>query len=1145
MEQEKHYFKRSMSLFLSLVMIMSVFTGLNISVSADDEELIDIDIFRTQCILGIADDPKNTNTIAECNKIYECYVTEEAFSPTKSFLDNCYSDAALMADYNEWKTYSALGSVSSIVDEQLKKEQYYEALIIAIYSNSVGDEHISGEDNEFEELLKNKALNNSITLTSTFCDTYGVAKDAKMLGISDAKNKSKTTLQKVFSNETAGTVLEIFDILIDMGLTVSECFERASAYGEMVNLDDETKIWLNSMYNACGDGYDEKLSLALNNLCNASTDFKGAAKAAITSSAFTISAWGIGECYDAGLCALAATNPLSAAVLTGLKAGKAVSNILFGTDDMCEKIYMLECLYSIEDLAKDVLINSKNIFLNSQTSANAKNFIFALERYFEAIINTDVDCMLEFLDELYNGGWDFTKNGIKWLYGALDDYDYAVETLEEFRKVRQDNYKYMFNAYIVALHVYHRSTYEAFYSDSTASADDFEYTVNNGEVTITKYIGGDTEVIIPSEIDGYPVTNIGNYAFYGCESLYLIIIPDSVTSIGTWVFADCFSLTSITIPEGVTCIKDDMFASCCSLTSIIIPESVTSIGYAAFYGCESLTSITIPDSVTSIGGAAFYGCESLTSITIPDNVTSIGENAFALCESLTSVIIGNSVMSIGRKAFAECYSLTSVIIPDCVTSIGDYAFQWCESLTSITIPDSVTSIVEGMFACCYSLTSIIIPDSVTSIGYKAFYNCKSLTTATIPDSVTSIDWGAFNGCDELTDVYYAGTEKQWNNILISGDNDCLLNATIHYSDTPQHKHTIVKDNAISPTCTKTGLTEGSHCSVCGEVVKEQEVIPATGHTITVNIALSPTCTKTGLTEGSHCSVCNEVIVPQEVVPATGHTYENGECVDCGNWQYKNTTVTLKSVKNTTSGVNISWTALAGADKYVVYRKTTGGWTKLTDSATGTSYTDKTAKNNVKYTYTVRAINGTEYNTTYNKTGLKITFMSAPKISKVENTASGVKVTWGKVSGATSYNVYRKTTGGWTKVGSTKSTSFTDTKAKAGTKYTYTIIAVKSGANNSSYYSGKAIVRLTVPKLTKLTVAKGKNTLTFGKVTGATSYIIYRKTGNGSWQRIATTKSTKYVDTKIKKGTYYTYTVRAVNGSSTSYYNTKGLKVKAK
>ncbi len=413
------------------------------------------------------------------------------------------------------------------------------------------------------------------------------------------------------------------------------------------------------------------------------------------------------------------------------------------------------------------------------------------------------------------------------------------------------------------------------------------------------------------------------------------------------------------------------------------------------------------------------------------------------------------------------------------------------------------------------MKSVIIPKSVTYMDMSIFYGCEALKTATVYANVDYLSMHTFQDCTNLETIKILG-----NNVEeISAHCFCgcpkLKTLVLPESLTYIGDH-ILSENIVLEDIYFMG-NESQWDSI--EFARDKEYYPSL---FNADIHFNST-------------VCD----------FEGHSYVNGFCGICNYWQYKNTAVTLKSVKNTTSGVNITWSKLAGADKYAVYRKTTGGWTKLTSSVTGTSYTDKTAKNNVKYTYTVRAINGTEYNTTYNKTGLKITFMSAPKISKVENTASGVKVTWGKVSGATSYNVYRKTTGGWTKLGSTKSTSFTDTKAKAGTKYTYTIIAVKSGANNSSYYSGKAIVRLTVPKLTKLTATSKKNTLTFGKVTGATSYIIYRKTGNGSWVKIATTKSTKYVDTKIKKGTYYTYTVRAVNGSSTSYYNTKGLKVKAK
>ncbi len=146
-----------------------------------------------------------------------------------------------------------------------------------------------------------------------------------------------------------------------------------------------------------------------------------------------------------------------------------------------------------------------------------------------------------------------------------------------------------------------------------------------------------------------------NKLIVGCKSTN---IPDSVTEIGEKAFYGCDSLTSVTIPDSVTNIGERAFHYCSGLTSAIIPDSVTEIGERAFEGCRSLTSVTIPNSVTEIGERAFSGCSSLKSVTIPDSVTKIGERAFDGCRGLTSVTIPNSVSKIDRGAFDGCSSLT-------------------------------------------------------------------------------------------------------------------------------------------------------------------------------------------------------------------------------------------------------------------------------------------------------------------------------------------------------------------------------------------------------------------------------------------------------------------------------------------------------
>ena len=377
---------------------------------------------------------------------------------------------------------------------------------------------------------------------------------------------------------------------------------------------------------------------------------------------------------------------------------------------------------------------------------------------------------------------------------------------------------------------------------------------NNCIISIERkvLIFGCKNSVIPS--DG-SVTSIGSWAFKGCTGLTSITIPNSVTSIGDDAFYGCTGLTSMTIPNSVTSIGDWAFVDCTALTSITIPNSVTRIGYATFRGCTSLTSITIPNSVTNFYSSAFEDCTGLTSITVSSgNKVYHSENNCIISTKRKEFILGcknsvipsdGSVTSIGSGAFCGCTGLTSITIPNSVTSIGSSAFFGCTSLTSITIPDSVTSIGGYAFKGCTGLTSVTIGNSVTSIGDDAFYGCTGLTSITIPNSVTSISYEAFYGCTGLKDIYYSGTSKEWEKIKGYFPSYVLKNATVHSNssgsgdssgdtgettDCANGRHKAHTENdGILPTCTEPGLTATVRCSVCGEVLTEQEEIPETGH----------------------------------------------------------------------------------------------------------------------------------------------------------------------------------------------------------------------------------------------------------------------------------------------------------------------------
>ena len=134
---------------------------------------------------------------------------------------------------------------------------------------------------------------------------------------------------------------------------------------------------------------------------------------------------------------------------------------------------------------------------------------------------------------------------------------------------------------------------------------DFTYEEGENGITITKYTGESKKVVIPDKINGIEITGIGEYAFYGCNNLTSIMIPEGVTSIGSAAFSGCSSLTSITIPDSVTSINGEAFEECKSLTSITIPEGVTEIWRRTFADCSSLTNVTLPKSLTFIGAGVF------------------------------------------------------------------------------------------------------------------------------------------------------------------------------------------------------------------------------------------------------------------------------------------------------------------------------------------------------------------------------------------------------------------------------------------------------------------------------------------------------------------------------------------------------------
>ncbi len=267
------------------------------------------------------------------------------------------------------------------------------------------------------------------------------------------------------------------------------------------------------------------------------------------------------------------------------------------------------------------------------------------------------------------------------------------------------------------------------------------------------------------------------------------------------------------------------------------------------------------------------------------------------------------------------------------------------------------------------------------------------------------------------------------------------------------------------------------------------------------------------------------------------------------------TVKIKSVKNTATGVTVSWQSLPTAEKYMVYRKVVGSksWTRIaTVGANKTAYTDTKANSGNRYTYTVKCYDG-KYNSLYNKTGVSIIYLSAPKLKAVEGSSAAgyAKVSWGKVAGATGYRIYRK--GGnlsdfeWKLIATVKgnkTVSYIDKKAKSTDwNYTYTVKAYNATSVSAHNTTGVDFDYIAAPALKKAySYDTGMRIEWTNKNENVEKYYVYRKSGN-SWKRLGETRNTYFIDTKAASNSTYTYTVKALSDTNAGAFSSKGISAK--
>ncbi len=314
------------------------------------------------------------------------------------------------------------------------------------------------------------------------------------------------------------------------------------------------------------------------------------------------------------------------------------------------------------------------------------------------------------------------------------------------------------------------------------------------------------------------------------------------------------SVKKVVINDGITSIGGESFAFLNNLTTVTIADSVTKMEHLAFYNCGKLTDVQLGNGLQNIGIRAFELCTSLQEITITQSVTKIEDSAFYMCNSLTDVTLPDNLQEIGSIAFRDCTVLEEISLPDSITFIGVQAFYNTPYYKNAAYwTDDILYIDNHLIVSSINVESCTVQEGTKTLAAYSFHGNSKLKSITIPVSVTNINALAFYDTTALTDVYYAGSQAQWNEINIGTSNDSLLNANIHFAI---HDHEWNDGIVTTPaTCTANGIKEFT-CTLCEET--KTEAIAAVGHTA----GAAATCTQNQV-----CTVCGDILTDK-----LGHNY---------------------------------------------------------------------------------------------------------------------------------------------------------------------------------------------------------------------------------------------------------------------------------
>ncbi len=497
-------------------------------------------------------------------------------------------------------------------------------------------------------------------------------------------------------------------------------------------------------------------------------------------------------------------------------------------------------------------------------------------------------------------------------------------------------------------------------------------------------------------------------------------------------------------------------------------------------------------------------------------VSDCDDNYFGRAK-ISATYDGLPVTKIADKAFDNS-DIYEVVIPSSVTEIGAYAFSGCEKLKTVGFSDGVTEIKPYAFANCTRLREISIPASVNLVG----------------DYV-------FTGCTSLTKVFFEGRKTE---ISIFSDAGRAEGAVVlGYSNSTAEKYALNNNIEFDSIVCDKAVIHTPQSTADGIVLTWDKVANASSYRVyrkagnETSWTFLSTVTRTKYTDKNVVSGENYIYTVKAC-----NNYVDGEYDRQGvDTRYLKAPV-LTSVSSDKKGVTVKWEAVKGAQEYNVYHKTGfGSWVKV-GTTTSTSFVDKTAQNGKTYTYTVTASakvyrkTATSY---YDTTGLKVKVehIATPAIESVLVTdLNEITVKWNINEGADSYLVYRseKSDSGFIGIAKVKTNSYKDTSVEFGKKYYYKVIVVDNDVQSEASSARGRTATVPAPVIDKnIFATSDKVTITWGKVSGASGYCLYRyDSAKKDWVKIATLRgnsNVSYTDKRTGVNKYRVYAFRTVNG----------------